>query len=155
MREIKFRAWDKKKKQMVYHDTDVDYDSYDGGTYLKLNLDGSLGGYIHDDGGKSGLWEHSVDIKDRFELMQYTGLKDKNGREIYEGDIVKIIVYPNALQKFPPKICEVRYSDRHWGWIFYEHKLEQSHNPITLPSGEDLIIEVIGNIHQNPELIWT
>lgn len=63
MREIKFRAWD--GKQMYYHNW-RDRDSQ-----------------VHD------LWQFVVNVPDG-ELMQYTGLKDKNGKEIYEGDRLKI-----------------------------------------------------------------
>ncbi len=67
MREIKFRAWDKELKNMETNGT------------LPANLLQII------------IEEGFLDIADtlRFELMQYTGLKDKNGVEIYEGDIVE------------------------------------------------------------------
>lgn len=75
-------------------------------------------------------------------LMQYTGLKDKNGNEIYEGDIVKhpyaglqIIVYQNIT-----------------GGVGF---LDYVGDSVYLPSVEDFDnLEVIGNIYEHPELIY-
>lgn len=119
MRDIKFRAWDKNKKAFVDP---------------KNLLHGSIWG----DGEKnSAQLTYSSDVY----LMQYTGLKDKNGKEIYEGDIVM------RHEKFClGRICQVVFQmgsfELHCsaiGAFNMEHSTE--------------IMEIIGNIYQNPELI--
>ena len=72
-------------------------------------------------------------------LMQYTGLHDKNGKEIYEGDIVKSYYYiytPNGEQeRFNQKV--INYND-----VLCEYNINAFDN-----------LEVIGNIYENPELL--
>jgi uncharacterized phage protein (TIGR01671 family) len=111
MREIKFRAWDKERKEMFIP---RDLEEVPKVAYF--------------------LPSKSMKIKGRnLELMQFTGLKDKNGKEIYEGDIV--------LEK------EYLY-DVSFGKIFDPDRDEYTYGYFDYTDGE-----VIGNIHENPELL--
>ena len=113
-REIKFRAWDTQFKNMVGVKGIQDL--------FAIRSDG-------------------MPSKDNYELMQYTGLLDKNGKEIYEGDIVActgekyIVSWHNQLASWYLK--PVNYD----GW----HGISKS--------DMSLMYEIIGNVWENPELL--
>lgn len=81
-----------------------------------------------------------ITISDDCIWMQYTGLKDKNRTEIYEGDIVRVDWNDN---RYKPVICEVQWVNETASWSFgagSTAEVNWSH-------------EIIGNIHENPELL--
>jgi len=124
-REIKFRAWLKEDKKMVNVET-IDFTDKSI-QYLEKNE--FINAYL--------LRRVSFDD---VELMQYTGLKDKNGKKIYEGDIVVL----NNIEN--DNMCIVRYehsSYRLEGWSLREN----------LSNVEDSFLEVIGNIYENKNLL--
>jgi len=148
MREIKFRAWDKENKKMVYNGY---FDEFKGpfGDYryvlVSINLDGSINAQIPDDGGKNGLHEHDSDDfkKDRIELMQCTGLKDTAGREIFEGDFLRA-THPSVEFNH---IGYVQYNEEVAAFELYRDVY------ISMPLLEYDKFEIIGNIYENPELL--
>ena len=147
MRNIKFRAWDKDYEKMTYFD-DEDYE-YKPPFVFRLDQvfkkDSNYDDYED--------FEYN-DVTDNVEVMQYTGLKDKNGKEIYEGDIVKVKLYKGEEEKyFIGKVeyfgsnflvdadnnSEYHVYDLDGFGIDYRYNLEDC--------------EVIGNIYDNPELL--
>lgn len=127
-REIKFRVYDKEKNMW---------------TNFKI-LDNTI--YFMDK--NTGVWFHEkYKAKGRFALMQYTGIKDKNDVEIYEGDILKYnFPYDGRLKHISP----VSYLDTQasFGIVdFYGNNI-----PLyDIPTNN--YFEVIGNIYENEELL--
>lgn len=129
MKEIKFRAWDKKEKVMLYNiqsyleHKDKNGNEYDG--YFDWKFDDFI-------------------IDPNIKIMQFTGLRDKNNKEIYQDDIIK----------YSYNHCECGK--------FKSYNLKVSFGSLGARMGGDLIcdplykekdIEVIGNIYENSELI--
>ena len=121
MRDIKFRVWDNERNAM-FNSKSVDIDFFEG--KIEITSDTIRYDEVYTD-----------EIKD-FELMQYVGCKDKNNKEIYEGDIVKTKEH----------IGQIIYSK---GMFFIDVK-EDFYLPIYNVSE---FMEVIGNIYENPELL--
>jgi len=120
MRELKFRAWDEENKKLISWWDICNY----------YNLLSMLDPVARD--------------YERFEVTQYTGLKDRTGTEIYEGDILEI--YDRTGEK-PISKAEVYWNDGYW-----DAKALKDNNFWSCYSAFAKN-KVIGNIYENPELL--
>ena len=123
----KFRAWLKKEQKM---DNEIDHISWledelycigDGITYMVLAED--------------------------LVLMQSTGLKDKNGKEIFEGDILAVEADDGVI------ISKVSWDDEHALFVIKTKKFNEEAALAELVDDNSYPFEVIGNIYENPELL--
>lgn len=128
MREITFRAWNKQKQKMYQAD----------GIHWQAG--------IVDVFDEEDDEEYSFDLDNgNIELMQYTGLKDKNGVEIYEGDIIKRTTRSWAKQSVHEIVFRdyrFAYTNKYYGCIALNQAVLANQ-----------VIEVIGNIYENSDII--
>ena len=131
MREIKFRAWDTQAEEILYG-VEHTYDGYK----VPMPSFGAL-----------------LDCPDFYVVMQYTGLKDKNGKEIYEGDIVKF--YPQSPRS--EELPNPRYGEM--GEVFFDigsfavRPIDGKREGIQFFLDELGEWVVVGNIYENKELL--
>lgn len=158
-RVIKFRVWDRALNKMI----------------TKENVKGLLdtvntGDYYTDYTYSAEEWypaydiltifDYFEDIQDRyiedtstkrFELMQYTGFHDKNGKEIYEGDIVEYENFWEADFEYKSGIAVIRWDNENTG--FYGECQGYHYELDLFNLAENLFPEIIGNEYDNPELV--
>jgi hypothetical protein len=149
-REIKFKVWDKESKVFVdisghkqaVRLTDEGFDmstGYDG-------LDNPTFGMDDQDGYPKMTYQEFKDFQNRFVYLQFTGIKDSKGKEIYGGDVIDglVVTYCGDQESGLGMNC---------GWYLQRNdfeayiELESKHND----NGDNYIVQ--GNIFENPELL--
>ena len=138
MREILFRTYDKGRKEYLSN----------GNLFIAINKSSRPN--------KSEIYldviSNADKYKERFVIEQYTGLTDKNGTKIFEGDILKRVIKEDNMEK------HILYTVVFSQGCFIVKPIDSKHLVgvslsyyITLSSGN--CVEVIGNIYDNPELL--
>ncbi len=124
-RKIRFRAWDKKRKKFLSPKENSRSVTETGYPYLSFQ-------YI---------------------IQQYTGLKDKNNKEIYEGDIVEVTL-EDSLGAIAVSVNEETYTET--GYVFYNQetcsfRIQLKNYQYCILGGKNL--KVVGNVLENPETV--
>jgi len=159
MREIKFRAWDKDWKMIIIPKQHYAPEYKDGHIAEMYNPE-------------ENEYHVVYDRDERFVLMQYTGLKDKNGKEIFEGDIVKVPVEINKENFGEWSYREIKFNNGGFlssylcsekgqviprGYTASFLSEEPDLNMKVMLWGEEPYqidqFEIVGNIYENPELL--
>jgi len=135
MRVIKFRAWDNINNK--FRDIEsINIARNNKPTSIVSNCD-----------------FYQIQSNSQIELMQYAGLKDKNGVEIYEGDIINVYDYDSIYEhkdKLTTKAKNVRFEN---GSFWFTNEVTKSFYSFSNYNRPGTSFEVIGNIHENPELL--
>jgi len=146
MKTLKFRAWDKKKKVM-HNDFQFIKSGDKDSDWLIFTSDK----YLLENNKTNPFINPSPHFAQQFEIMQYTGLKDKNGKDIYFGDIL-------ATSNNNPEFDIWKKED--WGYTVVggnPNELGVSYSNWTLEEEDSVyskeFVEIIGNIYKNKNLI--
>lgn len=147
-REIKFRAWDEKNKQFA------DYEDIEECLYCQ-----SRDGWRSSDGMGCCFGINAVEILADCIIEQYTGLKDKNGKEIYEGDIVALLFGYVPMKSVTTENIRIENAQKaviHFDTAraAFRYTIKQrTPRDCQFKPGTKTNIVVIGNIHENSELL--
>ena len=146
-REIKFRAWIIQENKMSYQN---EWFGFIPNEYIQFADQGFWVNNLNaSEEHKSNLKKHNIEIEDEFILSQFTGLHDKNGKEIYEGDLIKWAdSYMEVI--FKQEACQYWLICKSDGIGRYK-ELEATFSDGTIFTNDSL--EVIGNVFENPEIL--
>ncbi|KMO85854.1 hypothetical protein AB840_11345 [Megasphaera cerevisiae DSM 20462] len=148
MRDIKFRAWDRNKKMM---EKVVCIEMLSPYVYTNVIVEFKEHGRVINDNHLIG----GTDGCDTAILMQYTGLKDSHGKEIYEGDILGVtIINRRDGSKRKPYNLIVVYKNGSFVYQYIQGGWKESNIYNHIDNwADDVTFEIIGNRYENPDLL--
>lgn len=157
MREIKFRAWNKNKHIMCYDDEDSSSEYLDGINmshigFINRSLQLIPEEYYFELGSGEMVY-YGPSIRDDYELMQFTGLHDKCGNEIYEGDITTNELYKSEGLAFMVYYDNEKGMFKQRPFIFENNGKKLGNKDLTLQMDSVTNKEIIGNIYEDTELL--
>ena len=148
-REIKFRAWLNEPDLMVFSNGQASTEECEIWVFAEGGLKIQIQQTTWKEGGGE-TFERIEYVDCDAKIMQFTGLHDKNGKEIYEGDIVKVGGLVEVVEIIDGMLCS------------YSHKIYGKRNTISIDDVDDVRVcdssyfepyEIIGNIYERPELL--
>lgn len=155
-RQLKFRIWDKQNKRWLENSSSFHCNSnwticpFTGNVVDYVGADCEHGESFTASPANDYYWEDGKLIKEpRYITQQYTGLKDKNGILIFEGDLVQY----NQNSNYDGINFEVVWSDASFGWVLKSKTGDYLTNQITPNGPRYNFLDVIGNVFENKELL--
>jgi len=143
MKETKFRAWDKKRQRMLDMEYLLGPTDWEMLSYLDYIL-------LHDEDDHETSYGDTDEAylgASNYELLQFTGLRDTDGMEIYEGDVIAISDHESGDRHVRP----------YKSWVIFEEGCfdlkETKGYELSMLCLNKGYCKVIGNIYQNPELL--
>ncbi|WP_121615235.1 YopX family protein [Virgibacillus halodenitrificans] len=152
MRDVKFRFWDDLNNKFWYGGQEGE--SEENKTFQSYFKDGGLVGALVEPV-SYGISQTGVDDYQEHRLIasQFTGLKDKSGKEIYEGDVVKRADdTPFRMENGEIKFCTWLVEFKYAQWVFIDTPVSPATSYPAFYSNAKYM-EIIGNIYENPELL--